>query len=77
MLCARVKEIRSIFFERTAKAYASPKQKEDVKKNTFSLIIAYVFFANQKEEVVFLDFHFMEICGTIVSYKTREWKNAR
>lgn len=53
VLCARVKEIRSIFFERTTKADASPKQKEGV-KNTFSLIIAYVFFANQKEEAVFL-----------------------
>lgn len=54
VLCDRVKEIRSFFFERTAKADASPKQKEGAKKNTFSLIIVYVFFANQKEEAVFL-----------------------
>jgi hypothetical protein len=32
VLCTRVKEIRSIFLERTTKADASPKQKEGVKK---------------------------------------------
>lgn len=35
-------------------ARSTAKKREGVKKNTFSLIIAYVFFANQKEKAVFL-----------------------
>lgn len=39
--------------QKPSPARSTAKKREGVKK-TFSLIIAYVFFANQKEEAVFL-----------------------
>lgn len=53
VLCARVKKIYK-FFRENREGRRFSKTKRRCEKNTFSLIRAYVFFANQKEEAVFL-----------------------